>query len=143
MTPPWCNSTAVQRSLCRLDYAAYLRRFRCQHGQLLTEKADVYSLGMIFFALMAGRMPYYGKPELLESALHHRDRPEIDPSWHRGFMEVRTQVAKPPLSLRKVTTKMPLRTPCCTINNLSTPTRRRQPLTKLQNYLVQPFHAAK
>ena len=64
--------------------------FRRQYGQLLTEKADIYSLGMIFFALIAGRLPYYGKPELLESAFYQKGRPKIDPSWHRGFMEVCT-----------------------------------------------------
>lgn len=60
------------------------------HDQLLTEKSDIYGLGMLFFSIIAGRLPYYGNPDLLESAFSHGSRPEIDPSWHGGFMEVCT-----------------------------------------------------
>lgn len=56
--------------------------------QPLTEKADVYSMGMIFYMMASGRKPYHGDVELLEAAFSHKTRPEVDPAWHRGFMEV-------------------------------------------------------
>lgn len=58
------------------------------HPQPLTEKADVYSMGMIFFAIIAGRPPYNGDKELLDSAMARKARPDIDSAWHEGFMEV-------------------------------------------------------
>ncbi|CAM9931054.1 unnamed protein product, partial [Hapterophycus canaliculatus] len=57
-------------------------------GKPLTTAADVYSMGMIFFSLMAGGLPYEGDQYRLERALRTGSRPEIDPSWHKGFMKV-------------------------------------------------------
>ena len=70
-----------------LSNASHVRCHICQH---LTEKADVYSMGMIFFAMIAGRLPYYGDPAALDASFARKGRPAIDPIWHEGFMEVRT-----------------------------------------------------
>lgn len=56
--------------------------------QPLTAAADVYSMGMIFFSLMAGDLPYDGDQDRLEIALARGSRPDIRPSWHTGFMKV-------------------------------------------------------
>lgn len=61
------------------------KRFR---DQPLTPASDIYSLAMIFFSLMAGSLPYEGNPELLARAMSRQGRPQIDPSWHKGFMKV-------------------------------------------------------
>ncbi|CAN0452577.1 unnamed protein product, partial [Hapterophycus canaliculatus] len=37
--------------------------------QPLTAAADVYSMGMIFYSLMAGELPYGGDQDCLERAL--------------------------------------------------------------------------
>lgn len=47
-------------------------------------------MGMIFFAMIAGRLPYYGDPAALDASFARKGRPAIDPIWHEGFMEVRT-----------------------------------------------------
>ncbi|CAN0078548.1 unnamed protein product [Ectocarpus fasciculatus] len=60
-------------------------------GKPLTEKADIYSMGMVFYSLIAGRKPY-DTPEALETAVSHGKKPEVDPSWHRGYMEVVQQM---------------------------------------------------
>ncbi|CBN74836.1 serine/threonine/tyrosine kinase [Ectocarpus siliculosus] len=60
-------------------------------GKPLTEKADIYSMGMIFYSVIAGRNPY-DTPEALQTAVSHGSKPEVDPSWHRGFMEVVEQM---------------------------------------------------
>ncbi|CAM9157974.1 unnamed protein product, partial [Ectocarpus fasciculatus] len=57
-------------------------------GEPLTPASDIYSLGMIFFSIMAGSLPYEGNEERLARAMSTRGRPEIDPSWHKGFMKV-------------------------------------------------------
>lgn len=55
--------------------------------QPVTDKTDVYSMGMIFYSLINGDTPYE-TPESFKLALVNKSRPEIDPSWHEGFMEV-------------------------------------------------------
>ncbi|CAN0318902.1 unnamed protein product [Ectocarpus sp. 6 AP-2014] len=57
-------------------------------GEPLTPASDIYSLAMIFFSLMAASLPYEGNPELLARAMSRQGRPDIDPSWHKGFMKV-------------------------------------------------------
>jgi len=59
--------------------------FKCQP---LTEASDVYSLGMVFFTLISGKVPYDDDQERLETAFYSGTRPDIDPSWHRGFVKV-------------------------------------------------------
>ncbi|CAM9481153.1 unnamed protein product, partial [Sphacelaria rigidula] len=55
----------------------------------LTEKLDVYSMGMIFWA-MYGREPPFKR----DSNHHYKEkaiageRPKVDDSWHKGFVEV-------------------------------------------------------
>lgn len=53
----------------------------------MTEKADIYGMGMVFYSLIAGREPYDSQ-ESFKSALLKKTRPEIDASWHWGFMKV-------------------------------------------------------
>ena len=55
----------------------------------MTEKTDIYSLGMLFFSMIAGRFPYNGDETLLTFALSVKARPEVDPSWHQGFVQVK------------------------------------------------------
>ncbi|CAM9461262.1 unnamed protein product, partial [Hapterophycus canaliculatus] len=57
-------------------------------GKPLTPATDIYSMGMIFYSLIAGELPYGGDADLLERAMLRKTRPEIDPSWHKGFMKV-------------------------------------------------------
>lgn len=56
-------------------------------GKLLTEKTDVYSLGMIFFSLMSGKIPF-PRTDLGKQMILSGERPAIDPSWHTGYMQV-------------------------------------------------------
>ena len=44
-------------------------------------------MGVVFYSLMAGREPYKTQ-ESFKMALLNNARPEIDPSWHTGFMKV-------------------------------------------------------
>ncbi|CAN0476442.1 unnamed protein product, partial [Scytosiphon promiscuus] len=48
--------------------------------QLLTEKGDVYSLGMIFFSLMSGKIPFL-RTESGKQMILRGERPAIHPSW--------------------------------------------------------------
>lgn len=45
-------------------------------------------MGMIFYSLVAGELPYGGDQDRLEGALMRGSRPTIDPLWHKGFMKV-------------------------------------------------------
>lgn len=54
--------------------------------QLLTEKVDIYAMGMIYFSLISGGVPFRDL-EAFETAREANLRPEIDPSWHTGFTE--------------------------------------------------------
>lgn len=56
--------------------------------QPLTEKADIYSMGMIFYSLVSGKEPYR-HTESEELKMLKGIMPDIDPSWHEGYMEVR------------------------------------------------------
>ncbi|CAM9848362.1 unnamed protein product [Scytosiphon promiscuus] len=56
-------------------------------GKLLTRKMDIYSLGMIFYSLVSGDRPY-DSAEALEKAVARKKRPHVDPSWHRGFVQL-------------------------------------------------------
>lgn len=52
--------------------------------QPLTDKADIYSLGMVFYSVVAGR-EFIGS---LRLACKNKTRPIIGALWHKGFMEV-------------------------------------------------------
>ncbi|CAM9445423.1 unnamed protein product [Scytosiphon promiscuus] len=56
-------------------------------GKALTEKADIYSMAMVFYSLVAGSLPY-GDQEEFKMAYQNGLKPKIDPSWHTGFMKV-------------------------------------------------------
>lgn len=56
--------------------------------QPLTEKADIYSMGMIFYSLLSGKEPF-GHTESEELKMLKGIMPDIDPSWHEGYIEVR------------------------------------------------------
>ncbi|CAM9560306.1 unnamed protein product, partial [Ectocarpus sp. 12 AP-2014] len=53
-------------------------------GKPLSEKVDIYAMGMIFFSLISGGVPFPDQ-EAFERAYEAKLRPEIDPSWHKGF----------------------------------------------------------
>ncbi|CAM9313952.1 unnamed protein product, partial [Ectocarpus sp. 12 AP-2014] len=53
-------------------------------GKPLSEKVDIYAMGMIFFSLISGGVPFPDQ-EAFEMAYEAKLRPEIDPSWHKGF----------------------------------------------------------
>ena len=55
--------------------------------QPVTDKADVYSLAMIFYSLLLGAAPYPTE-EAFKHALINKSRPPVDPSWHQGFVKV-------------------------------------------------------
>ncbi|CAM9401003.1 unnamed protein product [Ectocarpus fasciculatus] len=58
-------------------------------GQPLTETTDIYSMAMIFYSLLSGTSPFGGPEGMAEAvATRTRPRPLVDPSWHRGFVEV-------------------------------------------------------
>eukprot|EP00903_Cladosiphon_okamuranus_P015281 g14121.t1 len=57
-------------------------------GKLLTEKTDVYSLGMIFYSLLIGGKPFGDNADHFDQALEGKYRPPMDPSWHRGYTQV-------------------------------------------------------
>lgn len=55
--------------------------------QPLTEKADIYSMGMVFYSLVAGDLPY-GDQEQFMVAYQKGLKPKMNPSWNQGFMKV-------------------------------------------------------
>lgn len=55
--------------------------------QSMTEKADIYSLAMIYFTLISRRLPF-ARTESDRDKMLLGERPAIDPAWHGGFMEV-------------------------------------------------------
>eukprot|EP00752_Nemacystus_decipiens_P004662 g4251.t1 len=56
-------------------------------GEDVTDKADIYSLGMIFYSLLNGAPPYPTE-DSFKRALIYKTRPKMDPSWHKGFVKV-------------------------------------------------------
>lgn len=50
----------------------------------MTEKVDIYSMGMVFYSLISGRVPFSG-----ERSSTNVEQPTIDPSWHGGYIKVR------------------------------------------------------
>lgn len=56
--------------------------------QPLTEKSDIYSMGMIFYSLVAGNLPYGDEAEFI-TAYQKGLKPKMNPAWHNGFMKVR------------------------------------------------------
>ena len=56
-------------------------------NQPVTGKADVYSLGMIFYGLINGSPPYLSE-ETFKTALANQTRLEMNPAWHGGFVKV-------------------------------------------------------
>lgn len=67
--------------------------------QSLTEKVDIYAMGMIYFSLISGGVPFPDQ-EAFERAYGAKLRPEIDPSWHKGF----TRVSPPVVFTEDITT---------------------------------------
>ncbi|CAM9539295.1 unnamed protein product [Ectocarpus sp. 8 AP-2014] len=55
-------------------------------GQPLTFSADVYSMGMIFYALIAGRLPF--TKQGVQLVRMGTARPEMAPWWHKGYTQV-------------------------------------------------------
>lgn len=55
--------------------------------QLLTEKLDIYSMGMIFWAML-GRDTPFERDDTYKDRVVRGERPYVDPSWHRGFVQV-------------------------------------------------------
>ncbi|CAB1104278.1 unnamed protein product [Ectocarpus sp. CCAP 1310/34] len=53
----------------------------------VTEKVDIYAMGMIYYSLISGGLPF-PDVETFDEARAAHDRPEIDPSWHKGFVEI-------------------------------------------------------
>lgn len=56
----------------------------------MTEKVDIYGMGMIFYTLISGKTPF-PKGERAEGMIMRGERPNIDPSWHEGYMQVSPQ----------------------------------------------------
>ncbi|CAN0150732.1 unnamed protein product [Ectocarpus sp. 4 AP-2014] len=56
-------------------------------GKPVTEKVDIYAMGMIYYSLISGGLPF-PDVETFDEARAAHDRPEIDPSWHKGFVEI-------------------------------------------------------
>lgn len=56
----------------------------------MTEKVDIYGMGMIFYTLISGKTPF-PKGERAEGMIMRGERPYIEPSWHEGYMQVSPQ----------------------------------------------------
>ncbi|CBJ30240.1 serine/threonine protein kinase [Ectocarpus siliculosus] len=56
-------------------------------GKPVTEKVDIYAMGMIYYSLVSGGLPF-PDVETFDEARAAHERPEIDPSWHKGFVEI-------------------------------------------------------
>lgn len=63
-------------------------RFAPAPSQLLTEKLDIYSMGMIFWAML-GRDTPFERDDTYKDRVMRGERPFVDPSWHRDFVQVR------------------------------------------------------
>lgn len=57
--------------------------------QDLTEKLDIYSMGMIFWSML-GRNEPFARDDFYKNKVLAGERPFVNPSWHRGFVEVGT-----------------------------------------------------
>lgn len=55
--------------------------------QPLSEKLDVYSMGMVFYTMLAGKPPFEGKPAA-QKMIMDGIPPAVDPSWDSGYVEV-------------------------------------------------------
>lgn len=55
--------------------------------QPLTEKLDIYSMGMIFWSML-GRDTPFERDDTYKERVIGGERPYLDPSWHRGFVNV-------------------------------------------------------
>eukprot|EP00903_Cladosiphon_okamuranus_P006811 g6639.t1 len=56
-------------------------------GERITDKADIYSLGMIFYSLLKGAPPYLTE-ESFKQALINKTRPKIEETWHPGYVKI-------------------------------------------------------
>lgn len=56
--------------------------------QTLTEKVDIYGMGMILYSLASGEIPF-GKDEETTNKILKGEKPVFDAYWHAGYMEVR------------------------------------------------------
>jgi len=54
--------------------ADYMSPEQCQNSGAIGKAADIYSLGIIFFELLSGRVPFFGKPADVREA-HRSKRP--------------------------------------------------------------------
>ncbi|CAN0104628.1 unnamed protein product, partial [Ectocarpus sp. 8 AP-2014] len=56
-------------------------------GKPVTEKVDIYAMGMIYYSMISGGLPF-PDVETFDEARAAHERPDIDPSWHKGFVEI-------------------------------------------------------
>ena len=55
--------------------------------QPLTEKLDIYSMGMVFYSMLAGHPPFEGEKGALKNIMEGTP-PKVDRSWNSDFMDV-------------------------------------------------------
>eukprot|EP00903_Cladosiphon_okamuranus_P009114 g8707.t1 len=56
-------------------------------GELLTEKLDIYSMGNIFWAMLGRDVPFI-RDDTYKGKVLRGERPKVDPSWHKEFVEL-------------------------------------------------------
>ncbi|CAM9988909.1 unnamed protein product, partial [Ectocarpus sp. 4 AP-2014] len=57
-------------------------------GEAISKKLDIYSMGMVFYSMLALRPPFLGGHLERASQILAGIRPPVDPSWHQGFVEI-------------------------------------------------------
>eukprot|EP00752_Nemacystus_decipiens_P005241 g4757.t1 len=56
-------------------------------GEMLTEKLDIYSMGNIFWAMLGRDVPFI-RDDTYKGKVLRGERPKVDPSWHKEFVEL-------------------------------------------------------
>lgn len=89
------NLTVCRVKQCIISLHTRARRSRCQRCTLtaddtlqsLTEKVDIYGMGMIFFSLMSGKLPFDNDPET-ENKILNGEKPVFEAYWPADYMKV-------------------------------------------------------
>lgn len=83
----YCVRSSLPICLCPSCLVPTRSLYRGFLLQTLTEKVDIYSMGMLFFSLTSGELPFDhdedGKNKILKG-----EKPVFDAYWPAGYMEV-------------------------------------------------------
>lgn len=87
--PPCCDPAASTLSSKPVGRTVW-------NWQRLTEKIDVYSMGMIFWSMLGRDAPFEkDKEQYYKDRVIGGERPNVNPRWNRDFVEVSVRPLPP------------------------------------------------